>query len=180
MGWIRQRDLEKLAAAELTYGERGATRHALPDGYRHVSRRECIGDGQATFDRAVEALLGWHMHRGAGLVVVSAPPTATLDAVVVMRLGPPLLGVTVPCRVVYVEDEPDRRGFAYGTLPGHPEAGEEAFIIEKTPDAQIYLLIHAFSRPATLPARMGGPVARAVQNLITDRYIRALRRVAQG
>ena len=27
-----------------------------------------------------------------------------------------------PCRVVYVIDEPDVRGFAYGTLPGHPES----------------------------------------------------------
>lgn len=146
---MRQTALEKLAAAELTYGERGATRYTLPDGYRHVSRRERIGDGQAVFDRAVEALLGWQMHRRAGLAVLAAPPTATFDTVVVMRLGPPLLGVIVPCRVVYVEDEPNRRGFAYGTLPGHPAAGEEAFIIEKTTSDHVYLLIRAFSHPAT-------------------------------
>ncbi|SIP67631.1 hypothetical protein BN9982_740001 [Mycobacterium tuberculosis] len=30
-----------------------------------------------------------------------------------------------PCRVVYVIDEPDVRGFGYGTLPGHPVSGEE-------------------------------------------------------
>jgi uncharacterized protein (UPF0548 family) len=40
---------------------------------------------------------------------------------VLAHLGP----IRVPCRVVYVLDEPERRGFAYGTLPGHPESGEE-------------------------------------------------------
>ena len=40
---------------------------------------------------------------------------------VIVHLGP----VRAPCRVVYVVDEPDRRGFAYGTLPGHPEIDGE-------------------------------------------------------
>jgi uncharacterized protein (UPF0548 family) len=37
----------------------------------------------------------------------------------------PLWPRDVPCRVVYVVDEPRRAGFAYGTLPGHPEIGGE-------------------------------------------------------
>jgi uncharacterized protein (UPF0548 family) len=40
-------------------------------------------------------------------------------------------------------DEPGRRGFAYGTLPGRPETGEEAFVVEKTND-DVYLVIRAF------------------------------------
>ena len=39
-----------------------------------------------------------------------------------------------PCRVVYVIDEPDIRGFAYGTLPGHPESGEERFVGAPRPE----------------------------------------------
>jgi uncharacterized protein (UPF0548 family) len=72
-------------------------------------------------------------------------------------------------------DEPRRVGFAYGTLPGHPESGEEAFVIEHVQDDDVVLHITAFSRPATWYARLGGPAARAAQDLITRRYASALR-----
>jgi len=170
-------DLEALATAELTYAERGATRGTLPSGYFHASRRARIGAGHSAFRQAVEALNGWNMHRGAGLVVASSRPTAEPGSVVVMRLGPPIVGVRVPCRVVYVIDEPDRRGFAYGTLRGHPESGEEAFVVELGGDGDVYLRIRAFSRPATLLARAGGPLTRLIQKVVTDRYVRALRRL---
>jgi uncharacterized protein (UPF0548 family) len=179
MRWTRGIDLEEFYTAELTYAERGETRDRLPSGYRHVVRRQQIGDGQATFDRAVDVLLSWQMHRRAGLVMLSAPPTATPYSVVVMRLGPPVVGVVVPCRVVYVEDEPNRRGFAYGTLPRHPEIGEEAFLVEMTSDERVYFLVRAFSRPATLWSRAGGPLTHAIQDVVTDRYVRALRQLSR-
>src|SRR3712207_7231330 len=59
-------------------------------------------------------------------------------------------------RVVYTVEEPDRAGFAYGTLPGHPERGEELFLLDRAPDGQLRLTISAFSRPATWLARAGG------------------------
>lgn len=164
---------------EFTYREQGATREAdLPAGYRHVVRRERLGAGAATFERATEALFGWRMHRGAGLAVLQAPSRPAVGEVVVTRLGPPVLGQVIPCRIVYVIDEPRRRGFGYGTLPGHPARGEEAFVVEWADDDGVYLMIRAFSRPATLLARLGGPVTRWVQNIATDRYVRALRRLA--
>ena len=39
--------------------------------------------------------------------------------------------------------------------------------------------IRAFSRPATLPARAGGPLSRLVQQYVTDRYVEALRRLSR-
>jgi uncharacterized protein (UPF0548 family) len=46
------------------------------------------------------------------------------------RLGP--VGVVrEPVRVVAVADEPDRCGFAYGTLPEHEVCGEEAFVVAR-------------------------------------------------
>jgi uncharacterized protein (UPF0548 family) len=81
--------------------------------------------------------------------------------------------------VVYVVDEPDRQGFAYGTLPGHPETGEEAFVIHTHVDGGVYLDLQAFSRPATLLARAGDPLTRLMQQLVTDRYVRALRRLSR-
>jgi uncharacterized protein (UPF0548 family) len=172
-------DLGTYRTAGLTYPERGATRGPLPPGYRHESRREWIGAGTATFDRAVTALLGWHMHRRAGFAVVMAEPTAEPESVIVMRLGPPVVGLVVPCRVVYTINEADRRGFAYGTLPGHPERGEEAFVVERSSDGQVHFLIRSFSRPATRLARAGGPLARAVQSAMTSRYVGALRQLSR-
>jgi len=53
-----------------------------------------------------------------------------------------------------VVDEPRRRGFAYGTLPGHPERGEEAFLITHHDDGTVTFAITAFCAP-------GSPLARA-------------------
>jgi uncharacterized protein (UPF0548 family) len=69
--------------------------------------------------------------------------------------------------VTYVLDEPRHRGFAYGRLPGHPERGEEAFALELHDDGAVTFTITAFSRPASLPAKAGGPLSRAVQARIT-------------
>jgi uncharacterized protein (UPF0548 family) len=76
---------------------------------------------------------------------------------------------------VYSVSEPGRRGFAYGTLPGHPESGEEAFVVTMQDDGNVALTVTAFSRPASLAARMAGPVAAAVQSHITNRYLSVLR-----
>ena len=69
----------------------------------------------------------------------------TDEAVAVLRLGLGPLALSAPVRVVYVIDGPDRRGFAYGTLPGHPESGEEAFLVERRPDGTVWCRITAFS-----------------------------------
>ncbi len=80
-----------------------------------------------------------------------------------------------PCRVVYVVDEPLRQGFAYGTLLGHPECGEESFVIEMDPDTgAVTARIIAFSRPVHWLVRLGGPLGRAAQSAMARRYLRAL------
>ncbi len=79
-----------------------------------------------------------------------------------------------PARVVYVVDEPNRRGFAYGTLPGHAEKGEEAFIVDRTDDGSVFLTIRAISRPAHAGWWLVAPVLRLVQAFYTARYLRAL------
>jgi uncharacterized protein (UPF0548 family) len=135
-----------------------------------MDRDEHLGTGAAMFDRAAVALAGWHMHEAAGLTVVEAHRD---DVVLRWRI------LTIPCRVVYRIDEPNRRGFAYGTLPGHPERGEEAFVVTVTEAGEVRFRVRAFSRPASLLARAGGPVGRRVQRYMTDRYVDALRRLAR-
>ncbi|KXK62018.1 hypothetical protein AWW66_10785 [Micromonospora rosaria] len=168
-------------AAGFTHPEVGATRdRVLPAGYRHVHRDVPVGTGREAFVRAADGLLGWRMHRGAGLAVTATGRRAVAGAVVLLHVGRAPLRLTVPCRVVYVVDAPDQRGFAYGTLPGHPEQGEELFTVRLTRGGDVRVRIRAFSRPATALARAGGPVTHLVQEYVTDRYLRALRRLAGG
>jgi uncharacterized protein (UPF0548 family) len=172
-----EKRLSALATAELTYGEHGATRDRLPAGYNHVRRDVRLGTGPAVFENAVDGLLGWAMHRGAGMSVTASEPRAAPGVVVVLRLGWGPVGIAAACRVVYCVEEPDRRGFAYGTLPGHPERGEEAFVVRLLPDGEVRFTITAFSRPASVTARAGGPVTRQAQAYVSDRYVRALQRL---
>lgn len=97
--------------------------------------------------------------------------------VVLMRWGFGPLSVRIPCRVVQVVDEPRRKGFAYVTLEGHPEAGEEQFLLEQLDDGSIVCTITAVSKPASTLAKIGGPATRAVQHHMTQRYLRALDRL---
>ncbi len=118
---------------DFTYSEVGATRDdLLPAGYGIVQRDVVVGDGRAAFERATEGLFGWQMHRKAGLSVRHGTARAAAGVVVVLRAGWVL---PVPCKVVYTVGEQNRRGFAYGTLPGHPEQGEEAFLLRLTESA---------------------------------------------
>jgi uncharacterized protein (UPF0548 family) len=93
-----------------------------------------------------------------------------------VRLGIPFgpFRVRAPARVVYVVDELTRKGFAYGTLPGHPESGEESFIVEQTADGSVWLEISAFSRPATVVWWLVYPVLLLTQRFYTRRYFESL------
>jgi uncharacterized protein (UPF0548 family) len=56
-----------------------------------------------------------------------------------------------------------RHGFAYGTLPGHAESGEEWFLVEwDRTDGGVCYDILAFSRPQQILARLGYPWVRSV------------------
>jgi uncharacterized protein (UPF0548 family) len=163
------------ADTRLTYAEVGATRGPQPPRDHHNRRRERGGHGEAAFARAAETVLTWGIQRGAGFAVEATSPRVSVGAVVRPSVGIGPLRISAPCRVVYVVDEPRRKGFAYGTLPGHPERGEEAFVVSLLDDGAVELEIVAFSRPATLWSRAGGPMNRVVQKFVTDRYIAAVR-----
>ncbi|MQA32182.1 DUF1990 family protein [Modestobacter roseus] len=181
MGILRRTTLAQLADAPFTYPEVGATRDAeLPAGYHHVDRREHLGSGPVAFDHAAAAVFRWAAQRGAGLRVHASGPASAVGTVVLMTAGLRRLGLDVPCRVVWVVDEPDRRGFAYGTLPGHPESGEESFVVTRDPDGEVHYELRAFSRLATPLARLGAPVSSRVQALALDRYVTTMRRAARG
>jgi uncharacterized protein (UPF0548 family) len=159
---------------DVTYPEVGETGGELPPGYHHIRRVAPIGQGAGDFQRACDLLLRWDLHRRAGLAVTTADEHVELgaDVEVGLRLGP--LTFSAPCRVVRMVDEPQARGFAYGTLPGHPECGEEAFVVRLGTDDVVRMEITAFSKPARWFSRLGSPLARLVQSRVTTQYLSAL------
>ncbi|OMC34528.1 hypothetical protein A5740_09530 [Mycobacterium sp. GA-1841] len=164
--------LHELMRLSLTYPEVGATAGELPAGYRHTRASAVIGTGRDRFEQAGASVLRWGMQRGAGLRVQAATETAAVGTDLLVRLGP----VPAPCRVVYVLSESgpdtDRRGFAYGTLAGHPESGEELFSVRYDPATdEVHAEVVAFSRPATWWSRLGGPATRLLQRVVTRRYL---------
>lgn len=168
---MRKVNLNALATQPFTYADVGATAGPLPPGYHHITTSAPIGAGRQRFEQAAAAVMRYGMQRGSGLRVTASTDVAAVGTVLVVRLGV----LPAPCRVVYVVDEPDRRGFAYGTLPGHPESGEELFAVRYDPtEDAVYAQVRAFSRPATWWSRLGSPVASLAQRVITARYLRAV------
>lgn len=162
------RALARYADQPFTYGEVGATAGPLPPGYDHYHRTKMIGSGAERFEAAADAVLHWAMQKGTGLGVTASSPRAEPSATVVLGRGP----LRVPCRVVYVIDEPNRRGFAYGTLPGHPESGEECFAVRFDPATDaVHAEVTAFSRPGTWWSRAVAPLTRILASLMMRRYL---------
>ena len=147
-----------------TYEPVGATRDGHePPGFNHDHNRQQLGAGSADFARACEAIRGWKMFP-APLAFIEPLPIAIregeLAGVVIRALG---LWWLNAARIAYVIDEPRRFGFAYGTLPGHVEAGEERFLVEHLDDDTVWYDLRAFSRPRYWPVRLGKPAARFLQ-----------------
>lgn len=171
-------ETDRLRDEPFTYPDVGRTAapypSGFPDGYHLVRHIETIGHGDAAFAEAAHRLMTWRMHTGSGLRVAASAPAVEPGAVVVARLGPGPLSLRIPCRVISVLDEPGRRGFSYGTLPGHPESGEESFVVALEGD-EVRFTVTAFSRPGTWLSRLGGPLSWKVQGRALRRYAEALR-----
>jgi uncharacterized protein (UPF0548 family) len=173
--------LADCAGRSLTYSPTGGTREGTaPTGYHSMVLRRRIGQGRADFDRAREGLMSWQMHRDAGLAMTVSAPRAALGVESLGLLGVGALGMPVPCRVVWAAEEDGHAGFAYGTLSGHPERGEEAFVLDLSADGALWFTVRAFSLPAAWYMRAAGPLGRVGQRVFAGRYARALRRLAAG
>ena len=180
---VRRPDAEHLShflarqrTAPLTYPEEGATlRGVLPDGYHHDRSSIELGAGDEVWARAKLGIERWQAPAAAGITIEppDAPIAVGTTVAIITRIGP--AHVVAACRIVAVVDEPDRYGFAYGTLPAHPEEGEELFLVTRADDGTVRFEITAFSRPHDLLTKLGGPVARRVQQRATRRYLEGMR-----
>lgn len=162
--------------SSLTYDHVGTTMPPVdvrgPVRQRHL----VLGHGPGAFERAVLGLRQWSCHDGIGATV--HPGDAAIEAgeslLVVLPVGPAC--ILVPNRVVAVIDEPGRFGFAYGTLDGHQEHGEESFLAELLDDGTVRGTISVHAVAGTLPARVASPAVMGLQRLAVTRYLSAWRR----
>ena len=156
------------------------TRRTLADRY-DVDRHELVlGKGRRLFERARSALVTWR-HFEIPWLELHGAHRVEPDQVVATLVSIAGLWFLSPCRVVYVETPPDgdTAAFAYGTLPGHPERGEERFAVSfdrVTEDVRYE--IQAFSRPALALSKLGYPVARRLQRRFAASSGHALARAA--
>ncbi|MGN6408592.1 MAG: DUF1990 family protein [Curtobacterium sp.] len=104
-----------------------------------------------------------------GTPLVTAGTSATLTMHAFGRT------VQAPVRVVSIIDEADRKGFAYGTLEGHPLSGEESFVVERTPDGSVWLQVRQFSQPSSRKWQFVAPLLRRQQRVMAQKYLEALR-----
>lgn len=152
------RFLDRERARSFTYDAVGATRDGgAPPGFVvDHNRQRLLG----TFAAACAQLAAWAMFPPWTAIAPATPiEEGRVLAVLVHALG---VWFTNAARIVYVIDEPRRFGFAYGTLPGHAECGEERFLVEQDGDA-VYYDLRAFSRPRFWGARVAYPVTRMLQ-----------------
>jgi uncharacterized protein (UPF0548 family) len=160
-------DIEQFVAGQrnlpFTYPEVGATNTTPPAGYNVDHNRIRLGEGEATYQRAVEALKDWG-HFDLGWVKI-VPRGVEVKAGSTVAVKARVFGMWSlnACRVVYVIDESRRFGFAYGTLPDHVERGEERFLIEWLDDDSVWYDILAFSRPQHPLVKLSFPVTRMLQ-----------------
>lgn len=155
-------------AADVTYDHVGSTLSGPPAATR------VLGTGPAAFNEAVGRLRRWGAHRaiGARVFPADAPIEEGTTAVVVLSLGP--AHVIAPTRIVAVVDEADAFGFAYGTLPGHPERGEESFVIRCGPDDVVRAGIAVDATGASPFTRAAQPLVKALQRIAILGYLRGL------
>jgi uncharacterized protein (UPF0548 family) len=123
-----------------------------------------IGRGRTDFDRAKAALMAWKQF-DIGWVATfprHAPvAVGTVVAVLIQHLGFWSLN---GCRVLYSVGGDGRFGFAYGTLTNHAESGEELFdVFLDSESDEVRYRIRATSKPQAALARIGQPIARALQ-----------------
>lgn len=153
---------------DFTYAAVGATSLVPPPGYNVDHTRARLGIGEAVFTAGIAALRQWRQFQ---LGWVTAGPVATpIEAGQVIAVWAKSMGLwwTNACRIVLVVDDHvgtlRRFGFAYGTLPGHVESGEERFLVEWDQNSgEVWYDILAFSRPRHWATKVGYPLVRLRQ-----------------
>ena len=155
--------LNRVSKLPITYWERGATTwKRMPQEFTHDEQRLEIGSGDAAWKAAKEAIQNWKMFPSDWIQLSDAPRIEVGQQVLVTAR---LLGFwwSNPARIVYTVEEENKFGFAYGTLPGHLEQGEELFLVERDEQGNVFYTLRVMSRPQWWLAKLFKGFARRQQ-----------------
>lgn len=142
--------------------------------YRRFASTTLIGRGPAAWERASHDVLRWVVKTRSGFTVDDAGPVSPGARLTITARVAGLV-IREPVEVVDVVALPERVGFSYRTLPGHPVTGEEAFIVHRDGDT-VLLTMRSLTAPAPQqPWRALHPLLRVAQSVVRRRYRRALR-----
>ena len=176
----------RIAPGGLNYEGIGSTEHGrAPAGVECLITQAHLGQGIAAYRRAVQGLLTWQLQKGAGLRVRAESDVVVPGTRVVSGFGIGPFRINAPCEVVWVRRPvagggPQSAGFGYGTLPGHPVRGEEAFEICIDEHGLVQIQITAFGVPSNWFYAAGGALTRCARALVTSRYLRSAQELAEG
>ncbi|MFC8681235.1 DUF1990 family protein [Microbacterium ureisolvens] len=143
-------------------------------GYRRWEKSAVLGSGAELWTWVTAEVLRWGVKTRSGFSVTPAATVVTGMRPVIMA-HPFGMSIREPVEVLDVVETPERVGFAYRTLPGHPISGEEAFIVHRDGD-DVVLTIRSLTRAADSRRwRVVYPVLLVAQKVARRRYLRALR-----
>ncbi|MEM7233026.1 MAG: DUF1990 domain-containing protein [Planctomycetota bacterium] len=174
--------LRAQSALPFSYPSVGGTAEgAKPKGFDIDRSSEVVGHGRDAYERVLRAVKHYEMFRLPWIEFEGHDDPVELEQTVATCVR--FLGVwsVNPCRVVYVEPETATRfAFAFGTLPGHSECGEERFCVELSETGEVRFTIDVFSKPQKIPVWLVYPLVRRVQDKFRREATERMRRIADG
>ncbi len=163
------RFLNQQSQCGFNYLDVGATRRELPARYDHHQVEVILGQGRSVYVKAESALKAWKQFDVGWVSALPADTPICEGENIAIRAS--LFGMwsLAACRIIEVIDHKDtsemKFGFAFGTLPAHPEQGEERFEIRCDASGIVTYRITAFFRPNYLSAKIAWPYLRRLFNL---------------
>ncbi len=132
-------------------------------GYDKDTNQIFLGTGEDVWTAAKQAMADWAMFPEGWARIYYQKPIFTEGDIVVMCAQVFGLWWLNTARILYVLDDENHFGFAYGTLPNHVESGEELFQVMRDAQGDVYYVLSAFSRPRFWAVRLTYPLSRFFQ-----------------
>ena len=178
------RQIQSLLAAQqhssFSYSPLELTRSSSLAGYTVDHNRVQLGSGAEAFSAGVRAIQQWKMFDLGWVHLFSDQTSIESGATVAIVVNHLRFWSINACRIVYVIEESDRYGFAYGTLAEHAERGEERFMVEHNrEDDGVWYDIFAVSKPGPM-AKLAYPFTRTLQKRFARDSLQAMRRATSG
>lgn len=170
--------LQEQSSKDFTYPKVGATQSTAPKHFDEDHNFIELGHGEQLWQGAKSLLNTWQHFPQPWTKVVDPNERIKEGQTVAVLFRIFGIWFSNSARIVYIIDEPNRYGFAYGTLPGHIEMGEELFLLERDDRGGISYHIKAFSRPAHWLVRLGYPIARFFQARFVRASLAAMKQLA--